>query len=222
MCGRFAFFSPQEAIQLAFGTVRGLDLTPRYNIAPTQDVVAFTLDTDAALLAANYRWGLIPFWAKDPAIGNRMINARAETLAEKPSFRQPYRRRRCIIPASGFYEWQKLPEGKQPVYICAPDEKPLAFAGLWDEWQSPEGEKLKSCTIITTAANRYVREMHHRMPVCLARDAQTVWLDESTDKGALDDLVQGPQETQLQFWPVSRRVNNPRNESEDLIERAAG
>ncbi len=219
MCGRFAFFAPREAIQLAFGTVRNLDFEPRYNIAPTQNIVAFTLDDDQALRADHFHWGLMPFWAKDPSIGNRMINARAETLAEKPSFRRPYRRRRCLIPASGFYEWQKLPEGKQPVYICAADERPLAFAGLWDEWQSPDGDTIKSCTIITTRANRFVRDLHDRMPVCLARDAQTVWLDNSAEREALDELVQEPQDAQLQFWPVSRRVNNPSNESADLIER---
>jgi putative SOS response-associated peptidase YedK len=218
MCGRFAFFSPQEALQLAFGTVKYLHSEPRFNIAPSQDVLAITRASNNGLVADNYRWGLVPFWAKDPAIGNRMINARAETLTEKPSFRQAYSRRRCLIPASGFYEWQKQAQGKQPIYISHENQQPLAFAGLWEQWQSPDGEKLKSCTIITTAANEFMRDLHHRMPVCLSREMHELWLAEDSPRSDLDDLVKGPQDVPLQAWPVSRRVNNPVNDTADLVE----
>ena len=218
MCGRFAFFSPQEALQLAFGSVKNLQIEPRYNIAPSQDVIAITREGEQNRCADHYRWGLIPFWAKDPAIGNRMINARAETLMEKPSFRQAYSRRRCLIPATGFYEWQKQAQGKQPIFISREDQKPLAFAGLWDQWQSPDGEKFSTCTIITTGANDFMREMHHRMPVCLDREMHDLWLSADASRSDLDELVQGPQEVLLQAWPVSRRVNNPVNDTKDLVE----
>ena len=193
----------------------------RYNIAPSQEVLAITRAGGSELVAANYRWGLIPFWAKDPAIGNRMINARAETLTEKPSFRQAYSRRRCLIPATGFFEWQKQAQGKQPIFISHEKQQPLAFAGLWEQWQSPDGEKLKSCTIITTAANEFMRELHHRMPVCLSREMHAEWLAEDTPRSNLDELVNGEQNVPLQAWPVSRRVNNPVNNTADLVEPVA-
>ncbi len=218
MCGRFAFFSPTDALQAAFGDIPGLNFEPRYNIAPTQNVPVISSTESQGRVAALYRWGLIPFWAKDPAIGNRMINARAETLAEKPSFRQAYSRRRCLVLASGFYEWQKQAQGKQPYYISRNDDQPLALAGLWDRWKGGDGEEILSCTIVTTAANEFMQTMHLRMPVCLNSTAIDHWLGPETPRSRLDDIVLGPQRMDLQAWPVSRQVNSPANDSAELIE----
>jgi putative SOS response-associated peptidase YedK len=217
VCGRFAFFSPHDTLIDAFGDIPGLEFSPRYNIAPSQDIAVVVSTDEQSPTATQYRWGLIPAWAKDPAIGNRMINARAETLAEKPSFRQAYSRRRCLILTNGFYEWQKLPEGKQPLFISRPDNRPFALAGLWDQWESSSGERVLSCTIVTTAANHFMQALHHRMPVCLEGVSLNTWLDSTAPREQLDTVILGPQPMALQAWPVSRRVNNPANDAEDLI-----
>lgn len=215
MCGRFAFYSPAEATAALFGAATSASLEPRYNIAPTQDVAAIrTSDADSEREFVLLRWGLIPFWAKDPSIGNRMINARAETVAEKPAFRAAYRHRRCIVLADGFYEWHREGSVKIPYYISLASGAPFAFAGLWENWQDRESAtSLQTATLITTSANDYLASLHHRMPVILESDRAERWLagDETLLETATTDSPP------LSAWPVDRRVNNARNEGEDLI-----
>lgn len=214
MCGRFAFYSPSEATAALFGASGSVDLKPRYNIAPTQDIAAICLGTDGDRELKSLRWGLVPFWAKDPKIGNRMINARAETVAEKPSFRTAYRKRRCLVLADGFYEWHKEGSGKTPYFISLVDGSPFAFAGLWEHWQDKEtDETLDSATIITTAANEFMTPLHHRMPITLDPARADLWM-----AGGDDIIVSAVQDAlNLRAWPVGREVNNPRNEGVNLI-----
>ena len=215
MCGRFAFYSPAEATAALFGATGTLDLDPRYNIAPTQNVAAVRNREDDGRELVALRWGLVPFWARDPSIGNRMINARAETVAEKPAFRAAYRRRRCLVLADGFYEWRREGTLKIPWYIALAREEPFAFAGLWENWQSKiSDESIQSTTLITTAADEFMSNLHHRMPVILRSETADRWL--AGDDDLIDFAVShGPQ---LRAWAVDRRVNNARNEGEDLIE----
>jgi putative SOS response-associated peptidase YedK len=214
MCGRFAFYSPGEATAALFGASGSLDIKPRYNIAPTQDIAAICLDKDGGRELKSLRWGLVPSWAKDPSIGNRMINARAETVAEKPSFRAAYRKRRCLVLADGFYEWHTETTGKTPYFISLGDGSPFAFAGLWEHWQSKDSdETLYSATLITVAANEFMSALHHRMPVVLDPARADAWLD-----GGDDTIQNVAQEApSLKAWPVGREVNNPRNEGVNLI-----
>ena len=168
MCGRFAFYSPSEATAALFGATTSTEVVPRYNIAPTQFIAAVRGDEHDAPELAMLRWGLVPFWAKDPSIGNRMINARSETVAEKPSFRNAYKKRRCLILADGFYEWRKEGDGKTPYFISLADGSPFAFAGLWENWTSKESdESLQSAAIITAAASDFMAQLHQRMPVVM-------------------------------------------------------
>ena len=215
MCGRFAFYSPSEATAALFGASGSLDMKPRYNIAPTQQVAAVRNDDEGQRELIALRWGLVPFWAKDPSIGNRMINARAETVAEKPAFRAAYRRRRCLVLADGFYEWHKEDDGKVPYFIGLADERPFAFAGLWEHWQSKESdESIESATLLTADANDFMAALHHRMPVILEGETADRWL--AGDNDVVEDAVaHGPK---LKAWPVDRRVNNPRNEGVNLID----
>lgn len=215
MCGRFAFYSPAEATAALFGATGTLDLDPRYNIAPTQNVAAVRNREDDGRELVALRWGLVPFWARDPSIGNRMINARAETVAEKPAFRAAYRRRRCLVLADGFYEWRREGTLKIPWYIARAREEPFAFAGLWENWQSKEtGETLETATLITTEANEFLAPLHHRMPVILEPDRAERWL------AGDDELIGTARQDcpRLRAWPVDRRVNNARNEGDELIE----
>lgn len=215
MCGRFAFYSPAEATAALFGASGSLGLEARYNIAPTQYVAAVRNAGDDGRELVELRWGLVPFWAKDPTIGNRMINARAETVAEKPAFRAAYRRRRCLVLADGFYEWHREGSVKIPYFISLASEEPFAFAGLWEHWQSKESDDaLETATLITTQANDFLSSLHHRMPMVLEPDRAERWLagDEDMITTATEDCPR------LRAWPVERRVNNARNEGEDLIE----
>jgi len=218
MCGRFAFYSPSEATAALFGASGALPVEARYNIAPTQYIAAIRDDEDGARELIMLRWGLIPFWAKDPSIGNRMINARAETVAEKPSFRTAYRRRRCLVLADGFYEWHREGSIKTPYYISPADGAPFAFAALWENWNSKESdESIQSTTLITTAANDFMASLHHRMPVVLRPDTADRWLAGGDD--AIEYAINhGPE---LRAWAVDRRVNNARNEGADLIVEAS-
>lgn len=176
MCGRFTLATNLGAVAKRFGVSRFLEeVEPRYNIAPTQTVIV--VNDDGTRHLTQMQWGLILSWAKDPAIGNRMINARAETVATKPAFRVALRKRRCLIPADGFYEWQQQGRRKQPVYITLKSREPFSFAGLWEAWTAPDGEEVKTCTIITTEANELLKPIHDRMPVILSNDAEGVWLD---------------------------------------------
>ena len=217
MCGRFAFYSPSEAAAALFGVSASVVVQPRFNIAPTQFIAAIRNDEDVGRELVMLRWGLVPFWAKDPTIGNRMINARAETVAEKPSYRAAFRHRRCIVLADGFYEWRREGDIKTPHFISLASGEPFALAGLWENWNDKEsGESLQTTTLITTAANDFMTPLHHRMPVILEASTAGEWLAGSTE--LLDDVaaITPP----LQAWPVDRRVNNARNEGEELISAA--
>ena len=218
MCGRFAFYSPTEATAALFGASGSLDIEPRYNVAPTQYVASIrNAEGDDARELALLRWGLVPFWAKDPAIGSRMINARAETVAEKPAFRAAFRRRRCLVLADGFYEWHKEGQAKIPYFISLANEQPFAFAGLWERWQGKESDdEIESTTLITANANEFMSSLHHRMPVILEADTAERWL--AGDDEVIDSAVEHT--PRLRAWPVRRNVNNPRNEGADLIEPA--
>lgn len=225
MCGRFSLTVDPDVVQLQFS----LDSIPagtgpRFNIAPTQPVLALTNEgrRDAQLL----RWGLIPYWAKDPKIGNRMINARAETLAEKPSFKSAFKQRRCVIFADGFFEWQKTPDGsrgktKTPLYIQLHDGRPFALAGLWESWRPADSDTpLRTCTIITTEPNAFMAPIHNRMPVILPQDRIDQWLT----PGAVDPLELAPLLTSydpaaFSAYEVSRQVNSPVNDTPGVIAR---
>jgi len=219
MCGRFAFYSPSEAIAALFGVNASHRVEPRYNIAPTQYIAAVRNSEENGRELSMLRWGLIPSWAKDPSMGNRMINARAETVAEKPAYRAAYRRRRCLVLADGFYEWHTEAAGKVPYFISLANGQPFALAGLWEHWQSKErDESIQSATLITTAANDFMASLHHRMPVVLEAETADRWLAGDNE---LIDYV-GHHGPALRAWPVDRRVNNARNEGEDLILPAQG
>ena len=230
MCGRYAFYTPVEAVARLFGVseIHACDLAPRYNIAPTQEVPIIRGSPFLEPAAGNpprelalARWGLVPFWAKDTKIGNRMINARGETVASKPAFRAAFRKRRCLVPADGFFEWQATASGKQPWYIHAASGEPLAMAGLWELWDPPDGgAPLASCTIVTTGANAFMRELHDRMPVILDAPARDAWLDPSASPDQLQALLAPAPDDLLEAWPVTRRVNSPFNEDPSLIDPA--
>jgi putative SOS response-associated peptidase YedK len=202
----------------------GLDETPdvelRYNVAPTQQVVAVRLRPDAEKRElVLLRWGLIPHWADDPSIGNRMINARAETVADKPAYRQAFKKRRCLVVADGFYEWKKIDGKKQPYYIRLKDDRPFGFAGLWERWNR-EGEEIQSCTIITTEPNELMKPIHNRMPVIVPSGDYDRWLDPEFEDGeALRQVLQCYSSDAMEAYPVSTLVNNPRNETAGCIER---
>lgn len=215
MCGRFAFYSPSEATAALFGVDGALAVEPRYNIAPTQFVAAIRDNADQHRELVMLRWGLVPFWAKDPSIGNRMINARAETVAEKPSYRNAFKHRRCVVLADGFYEWHRQGDVKIPHFISLKSGEPFALAGLWETWKDKDsGEELQTTTLITTAANDFMQPLHHRMPVIVQADGANDWLSGSADflDGAADRTPP------LRAWPVSRNVNNARNQGEQLID----
>ncbi|MBI4380286.1 MAG: SOS response-associated peptidase [candidate division NC10 bacterium] len=221
MCGRFTLTTNLGAIAKRFGVARFLEeVSPRYNIAPTHTVIV--VNDDGSRHLTPMQWGLIPSWAKDPAIGNRMINARGETVATKPAFRVALRKRRCLIPADGFYEWQPVGRRKQPVYITLKTREPFSFAGLWETWTSPEGEEVKTCTIITTEANELLKPIHDRMPVILTREAEAVWLDPtSQDPAWLLPLLKPYPSEEMEIYQVSTRVNNPDRDGPECIKPLA-
>ncbi|PKN91162.1 MAG: hypothetical protein CVU44_20595 [Chloroflexi bacterium HGW-Chloroflexi-6] len=222
MCGRFTLTVDTADLQEAFaGFQFPANVGPRYNIAPSQPVLV--LPNDGTKRADFFVWGLIPAWAKDPTIGMRMINARGETLAEKPSFRGSYRYKRCLIPASGFYEWQQEPgaRGKTPYYIRLKDQQPFALAGLWDEWLGPDGSQLKTCTIITTSPNALVKKIHDRMPVILRPQDYAAWLaPESRQPQELNPLLAAYPAEEMEAYPVDRLVNQARLDSPEMIRPA--
>ncbi|MBN1873140.1 MAG: SOS response-associated peptidase [Anaerolineae bacterium] len=220
MCGRFALGLDKADLQEMFPEFEfpEQDFSPRYNIAPTQDVVV--VPNDARNRVAFFHWGLVPSWAKDPTMGTRMINARAETVAEKPSFRAAYCRRRCLILATGFYEWRAEPGSKvkTPMYIQLAGGIPFAFAGLWEVWR-PDDTPMFSCTIITTVPNALLAPIHNRMPVILPRAAYARWLDPEEQKPvALDDLLCPYPAEAMRAYAVSRWVNHPENDGPACIE----
>lgn len=219
MCGRYTLTTSLEKLQARFGFPSGdLEHPERYNIAPTQDVLTIVNQGRGQNQAEYMRWGLVPSWAKDLSVGNRMINARAETLAEKSVFCRPLQKRRCLIPSSGFYEWKGKGKDKQPMYIGLDSGEPFAMAGLWETWKTPEGKWLHSCTIITSTANTLLEEVHHRMPVILPREHEALWLDPEVEGlGLLTDLLKPYAAELMLARPVSNLVNNVANDFPECI-----
>lgn len=219
MCGRFTLAAKPTALATLFELDDILELAPRYNIAPTQPVAAVRLAPHTTKREFTYlTWGLIPSWAKDIKMGSRMINARSETVAEKPAFRAAYKRRRCLIPADGFYEWQKLDGRKQPQFITMNDRKPFAIAGLWEHWESVEGSVIQSCTLLTTTPNAVVEPLHNRMPVILHPEDYNEWLYPDTDPGLLRHLLRPYPAEKMMAYPVSTYVNSPANDTPVCIQ----
>jgi putative SOS response-associated peptidase YedK len=218
MCGRYTLLSSGESLQLLFGFPEAPSLTPRYNIAPTQPVLAVRQTAQGGRELPLLRWGLIPSWAKDPAIGNRMTNARAETVADKPAFRTPFRRRRCLVPADGFYEWQTIGRLKQPIHFRMKGGLPFAFAGLWDQWRGPGGEQIESCTVLTTEANELVHPVHDRMPVILRPEDFAVWLDGVQKPEVLLPLLRPYPAAEMEARLANPWVNDARHEGPQCLE----
>jgi putative SOS response-associated peptidase YedK len=214
MCGRFTLSTPAQTLQKLFDLPEVPELSPRYNIAPSEMLATVRLpEGKPSRELALLRWGLIPPWAEDPDVGNRMINARAETVATSPAFRGAFRRRRCLVPADGFYEWQRQGRHKQPYYLHMRDGSPFAFAGLWEHWKGPEGKVIESCTLITTEPSDLVRPVHNRMPVILAPDDYALWLDPGVqDVEPLKALLRPYPPEQMEAYPVSQMVNSPAND----------
>ncbi len=215
--------APAGAVEALFdlGTLPELD--PRYNIAPSQLLPAVVQPDAAERRFRLLKWGLVPFWAKDPAIGNRLINARSETASKKPAFRAAMRYRRCLLAADGFYEWRKTPAGKQPVYVQLRDGQLFAFAGLWESWEGPGGEVIDSAAILTTRPNDLLEPVHNRMPVILSPEQYDRWLDpDCTDAGQVEGLLGPYPSEQMRLRPVSRYVNSPANEGPRCIEPVGG
>jgi len=217
MCGRFTLAVPAEQVAAQFQLPTAPELAPRYNIAPTQQI-AVVRAGDAGRTLSMMRWGLVPSWAKELSIGARMINARAETAAEKPAFRSAMKQRRCLIPADGFYEWQAQPGGKQPFHIRMADGRPFAFAGLWEQWRTPEGQWLETCTILTTSANELMRQLHDRMPVIIPPEQYALWLDPALhDTEPLQELLTPYPAEEMTARPVSKAVNKVGNDDPSLL-----
>ncbi len=219
MCGRFvlAIVSPNRLIQEFSLTRLPFDVIPRYNIAPTQKIIGVR-QVNGEREAVQFKWGLLPFWAKDESQAARMINARSETIAEKPSFRSAFKSRRCLIPASGFFEWQKKGGEKNPYYFGLKGKEVFAFAGLWETWKNPNQEIVESCTIITTTANELLSKFHERMPVILHSDTYREWLDEDTRSVAqLKELLRPYPESEMDHWQVDKAVGSVKNQGPELI-----
>jgi putative SOS response-associated peptidase YedK len=220
MCGRFALIIDASLLADVFDVDPPRELKPRFNIAPTQTIPIVRANKEGSRELALVRWGLVPSWAKDEKIGARMINARGETVAEKPSFRSAVKSRRCLIPADGFYEWVRTDEGKQPHFIHFSDGGPFALAGLWERWNKGGGGPLDTCTIITTTPNDLIADLHDRMPVILPPGHFTEWLEPAplTPKRLQDLLVPHPPEG-MEAYPVSTYVNKPVNDGPECIAR---
>ena len=224
MCGRYELHTHPAAIALAFGIAHAPAFEPRYNIAPMTDVPVVRVNAGGERELTRMRWGFVPRWAKDTAIGNKMINARGETLAQKPTFRTAFRRHRCLLPADGFYEWQALPAAagesvrKQPLHIGMKDGSLFGLAGLFERWLSPEGEVLDTCTIVTTDANALLAPVHVRMPLIIPPENYARWLDPSEQDVA--DLVVPFSAERMTHYAVSTRVNNVRHDDAAIIECA--
>jgi len=218
MCGRYALILSAGRLAEVFVADVATEIEPRYNIAPTQKapIVRFRRDGGREIIGA--RWGLIPGWAKDPKIGARMINARSETVADKPAFRSALRRRRCLVPASGFFEWRKTPHGKQPYFMHAGADQVLALAGLWESWTAPDESPLETYTILTTRPNDLVSPIHHRMPVILPLEHHSEWLGpKQLPAETLAQMLRPYPPEGMTVRPVSRRVNSPANDDPACI-----
>ena len=216
MCGRFTIFADPDRLAERFEASLPADgLQPRYNAAPTQRLPVILNEVPPAIQLLQ--WGLIPSWAKDPAIGSRMINARAETLAEKPSFRAAFKKRRCLVLADGFYEWMKTSGGKQPMRIALASGEPFAMAGLWESWHAPDGSLLRTFTIITGEPNELVAPIHNRMPAILLPEHEAIWLDNAAEPAIWQDILRPYPAQRMAAYPVSRRVNFVGNDDEGLV-----
>ncbi len=221
MCGRYNIVTDADALIDAFEiTLVNIDATawqPRYNVAPSQNVPVVR-ETDLGRELVMLRWGLVPFWAKEPKIGYKMINARAETVSTKPAFRAAFKRRRCLIPATGFYEWKAETSGKQPFNICMQDRSVFAFAGLWEHWEGEGEQAIESCTIIVTEANKSVQSVHDRMPVIIDSEHYGSWLDAGQQRtNELASLLQPFTARLLDIEPVSKRVNSPKHDDPECL-----
>lgn len=221
MCGRYTLSTPSDDLALLFDISELMPLPPRYNLAPTQEAAVVRVTEPGAPRRLDLlKWGLIPYWAKEAAIGNKLINARSETAIEKASFKTSFKKKRCLIPADGFYEWKKEGKLKQPYLIHRKDGKPFAFAGLWSTWRDPErGLPVETFTILTTDANDLMRPLHDRMPVILDRENFDLWLDPKVEDAAkLQPLLVPHASEDFEAFPVSRLVNSPTNDLPNCIE----
>jgi putative SOS response-associated peptidase YedK len=218
MCGRFTQVFTWAEIQEFYALLNELapNLKPSWNVAPTQEIGVIGARENGGLGFTRMRWGLVPSWAKDQSAGAKMINARSDTIAQKPAFREAFAKRRCVIPVSGFFEWKGAGAAKTPYFITSTRGEPLSFAGLWERWRNPEGEWVRTATIITTDANEALKPLHHRMPVILDRADIARWLAEGGTA-----LLRPCPDDRLTYWPVSTRVNAVKNDAPDLIEAAA-
>jgi putative SOS response-associated peptidase YedK len=222
MCGRFTLSTSAKDLASLFDGLNVGDFKARYNICPTQPVLSVRL-LNGQLQSDDLRWGLVPSWSKDLKIGARMINARSETIAEKPSFRSAFKKRRCLVLTDGFYEWKTSAAGKQPHFISLASGEPFAMAGLWESWQNTSGGRqvYETCTVVTQPANSFMKTLHDRMPVILSPAGGNEWLGEAVDKDALPDwLTVVNREVDLQAWPVSTLVNKPANDGPECVEPA--
>lgn len=219
MCGRFRLGKGREALKKHFRAEGDVDWDPRYNVAPGQGVAAVRQDpVEPKREIVILRWGLIPFWAKDPNSGYKMINTRSETAVEKPAYREALRSRRCLIAADGFFEWKKLGKEKQPYCFTLPDEGILAFAGVWDRWKSTDGKSIESCSILTTAANELVQDVHDRMPVIVRPDEYDLWLDPGyKDMNGIAELLRPISPVAMKKYPVSSRVNSVKFDDPECV-----
>jgi len=219
MCGRYSFAPDLKIVNEHYDiTVNDNEIEQNYNCAPSQMLPV--VSNDAPDKFSLFRWGLIPFWAKDKSIGNKLINARAETIAKKPSFRTSFKRRRCLIPADAFYEWRKEPgtKNKIPYRIFLTDQPLFSMAGIWDQWKNPEGETIRSFSIITSSPNELMKEIHQRMPVILSKEAEMEWL-KSDDQNQLLELLQPYPAKLMDAYRISELVNSPRNNSKEIVKK---
>ena len=215
MCGRYRLSRRKQRIAEYFDTVDDIDWQPRYNIAPTQNVGIIRQDSSQAVRKFSLvRWGLIPYWAKDPNIGHKMINARSETVLDKPAFREAFQNRRCLLPADGFYEWKRTGRSKQPIHLGMQDESLFAFAGIWDRWKDASGNLVETCSILTTTPNSLLAGVHNRMPVILEPGNYESWLDPGLkDSGTLTAMLKPFDPALMKCYPVSMLVNSPANDN---------
>ena len=223
MCGRYSLKTPADTLAKHFRLAKAPSLSSRFNIAPSQPIAIVRIHVPQENReCVMVRWGLIPSWAKDPSIGNKMINARAETISEKPAFREALARSRCLVPADGYYEWQRqgrMGQRKQPFYIRIRDGRPFAFAGLWERWVEPDGKVIATCAILTTEPNKSLKEIHERMPVILGPKDYDQWLDPYIRQAALlQSLFRPYPQEEMTAYPVSLRVNDPNHDDAGCIE----
>ncbi len=227
MCGRYRMTRADKLAQqfdIAEEELAAMEFTPRYNVAPGQFVAAVRQDTEKPVRHfANFKWGLVPFWAKDPNIGFKMINARSETITEKPAYREAFKHRRCLIPADGFYEWKKEGKAKQPFSFCMADDSIFAMAAIWERWKGPQGDLLESCSILTTAPNALLKDVHDRMPVILRPEDYDLWLDPGMKKvEALADLLKPFDARKMRRYPVGTRVNSVKYDDPECAQSVEG